>query len=80
MSKICPLCNGLYRAKKDCPICNKHMEDTGPVINYFDDYSPYLLDDISSYVDGVDETNCLHLFHCNQCNYDKRVIIERKKV
>lgn len=80
MAKICPLCNGLYAVKEKCPICSKVMEDKGPIINYLDDYSPYLLDDISSSVDGVDEVKCLHLFHCSNCNNDHRVVINRKKI
>ncbi len=80
MPLVCPLCNGLYKVNKNCSRCNTIMLDKGPVVNYLDDYSPYLLDDITYTIDGVEGKKCLHLFHCNNCNYDKRTIIEKKEI
>lgn len=77
MDLICPLCNGLYKINIICPLCFSSMKDSGPVVNYLDDYSPYLLDDITSKVDGVSSNKCVHLFKCSRCKYDKKVEIER---
>lgn len=74
---ICPLCNGLYEIRVTCPMCFKSMKDIGPIVNYLDNYSPYLLDEITSKVDGVPSYKCVHLFKCSRCKYDKKVEIER---
>ncbi len=80
MFLVCPLCNGLYEIQQKCFICNNDMVDRGPIVNYLDDYSPYLLDDITTLVDGVEKEKCVHLFYCNNCNYDKRVVISKKEI
>jgi len=77
MELVCPLCNGLYEIKVICPICQNNMEDKGPIVNYLDNYSPYLLDEITSKVDGVSSYKCVHLFKCSRCKHDKRVEVER---
>lgn len=79
MELICPLCNGLYEVEFDCLKCNSDMEDKGPKVNYYDDYSPYLLDEITSNVDGVKRDQCVHVFQCSNCGYKENYSIERKE-
>lgn len=78
MREICPLCNGLYEIIYNCIICSTPMEDKGPKVNYIDDYSPYLLDDISHLVDGVAREECIHIYICPKCHHEAEYPIERK--
>ncbi len=78
MELICPLCNGLYTIQYNCPKCNNTMEDQGAKVNFYDDYSPYLLDEITSKVDGVRGDRCIHIFLCPNCGYESEYVIERK--
>lgn len=80
MKRVCPLCNGLYEIEISCPNCGRDMSDNGPVVNYLDNYSPYLLDDISHTEDGAAEDECTHLFCCPSCGKDKRVGIRRVEI
>ncbi|SHI12031.1 hypothetical protein [Sporanaerobacter acetigenes] len=77
MDLVCPVCNGLYEINVTCDICFKNMIDKGPVVNYLDDYSPYLLDDIAAKVDGAPSYKCVHIYQCPNCKHDKRVEIDR---
>lgn len=77
MDLVCPLCNGMYEVEYLCPYCSNTMTDKGALVNYLDDYSPYLLDDISHQVDGAPYDKCVHLFFCPYCKTDKRVEIDR---
>lgn len=77
MDLVCPFCNGIQETNKSCPKCSNTMGDDGPIVNYLDDYSPYLSNDITQLVDGVPHDQCLHLFSCSKCGYDERVIVNR---
>ncbi|NLW23037.1 MAG: hypothetical protein GXY88_07275 [Tissierellia bacterium] len=79
MKRVCPLCNGLYKVDFNCSKCNTIMEDTGPRVNFMDDYSPYLVDDISHTVDGVKRDQCVHVYKCPNCNSIENHSIERKE-
>lgn len=72
---ICPLCNALYKVYPECPVCKGKLEDTGILENYFGPYSPYLGEELLDRADGVGEQECVHLFNCPQCGYDKRYIV-----
>ncbi|NLJ98348.1 MAG: hypothetical protein GX320_03665 [Tissierellia bacterium] len=78
MKSICPLCNGLYEIDYNCTNCNTNMIDKGPKVNYLDDYSPYLLDEITHRVDGVKRDECLHIYQCPNCGLQQNYSIERK--
>lgn len=80
MRTICPLCNGLYKVDYNCISCNASMLDNGPVVNYMDDYSPYLLDDVTHPIDGAKRDECVHLYRCLNCNKDQLYSIERKRI
>lgn len=74
---ICPLCNGLQTIKVKCPRCNCYMVDEGPIVNYMDNYSPYLASSITQMVDGAKHNQCMHLFRCKKCKMDKRIAIDK---
>lgn len=78
MEIICPLCNGLKEASEICPDCNASMDDTGPIENYFDDYSPYLDKNITQILNSANPEVCVHLFKCNQCGRDMRISISKE--
>jgi Cys-tRNA synthase (O-phospho-L-seryl-tRNA:Cys-tRNA synthase) len=80
MELVCPLCNGIVDFNIKCPICDKSMINEGPVVDYLDEYSPYLASDITQLVDGAPYDKCVHLFQCKHCNYDDRVQIDRVRM
>ncbi|QZY57242.1 hypothetical protein [Crassaminicella profunda] len=80
MEYVCPICNGMATYLLRCPHCGKQMENRGTVVEFLDDYSPYLAMDITQLVDGAAHDQCVHLFYCEECKYDKRVSIQRIKM
>lgn len=80
MDLACPLCNGIQEIDVLCPKCSVKMKDNGPIVNYLDDYSPYLSNDMTQLVDGVPHDQCLHVFSCPNCEYDERIKINRVRI
>lgn len=64
---ICPICNGLTRIVKYCPICGELMETGDRVENYYDDYSPYLSYELTDLNDGDPSNICSHVCFCLKC-------------
>jgi len=77
MPAICPLCNGLDFQEVNCPRCGEPMTDSGMVEGYFEPYRPYLDLTILQQTDGVAPEHCLHLFSCQGCGHDQRLIIAK---
>ncbi|MEW9123592.1 MAG: hypothetical protein AB2421_12865 [Thermotaleaceae bacterium] len=77
MELVCPLCNAMDNYIYLCPSCHTPMENTGAIQDYFDDYSTYLPMDITQRIDDAPHEQCVHLFYCNRCHYDKRIGIRR---
>lgn len=77
---VCPLCNSLTQYEVKCHRCGNYMCDQGPIVNYLDDYSPYLSRDLTQLVDGASHDKCVHLFKCKKCYYDKRIEIDRVRM
>lgn len=78
---ICPLCNGFKKVDFTCSQCRHSLEDTGRIIDYFDDYSAYMEIEDMKKSDGYMSTNsnheCAHLFYCSYCkNGEVRLIKE----
>jgi hypothetical protein len=78
---ICPLCNGFYELHLYCTQCDGKLEEKGKVMDYFDDYSPYMEIDMMKQFDGypttLHEHMCAHLFYCPSCqNEEVRFIKE----
>ncbi|THE10861.1 hypothetical protein E1I69_17120 [Bacillus timonensis] len=77
---ICPLCNGLNNASFSCAQCGKSLEDSGRIIDYFDDYSAYMQIDDMKKIDGIQTTfqnnECAHLFYCTNCHNQEIKLIK----
>lgn len=75
MEYVCPICNGLSSYIVKCQQCGSQMDNVGAIHDFYDDYSPYLPIPIAQRIDNVGSTECVHLFYCKKCNYDKRIAI-----
>lgn len=77
---ICPLCNGFNNASFSCAQCGNSLEDSGRIIDYFDDYSAYMQIDDMKKIDGIQTTfqnkECAHLFYCINCHNQEIKIIK----
>lgn len=77
---ICPLCNGFDTIESSCPICGNDLEDSGKVMDYYDDYSPYMpIDQMkleNGYPSDYKNEQCSHLFKCPKCTYDEIRMIQ----
>lgn len=76
---ICYLCNGLKKMEKKCPVCDAHMLDGGKVVDYYDDYAPYIEIEDAQLIDGIPDSSishqCVHVSVCSACNYTEEIII-----
>lgn len=78
---ICPLCNGFGSNQTfSCNNCGNELEDSGRIIDYFDDYSAYMEIDDMKKIDGYPTTlsqhECAHLFHCPTCHSQEVKLIK----
>jgi hypothetical protein len=77
---VCPLCNGLRAIKITCDHCGNEMYDRGKIMDYYDDYSPYMEIDLLKMEDGYPDTysqhQCPHLYSCLNCAKDKIIFIK----
>ncbi|WP_449539279.1 hypothetical protein [Ferdinandcohnia sp. Marseille-Q9671] len=77
---ICPLCNGFKNASFSCAQCGNELEDSGRIIDYFDDYSAYMQIDDMKKIDGIQSTlsnhECAHLFYCVNCHNQEIKLIK----
>ncbi|MGM7700124.1 hypothetical protein ACSVDE_00295 [Pseudalkalibacillus sp. Hm43] len=76
---ICPVCNQLSSTQYRCPSCLGMMEDSGRVMDYYDDYSPYAEIDSLKMEDGIPDdekdNQCPHVFYCSQCAAENVLLI-----
>ena len=72
---MCPLCNGFESLNLACPNCGNRLEDSGRLMDYFDDYSPYMPIDQMKLEDGysmdAEQGQCPHLCKCQNCGHDE---------
>lgn len=77
---ICPICNGLQEVQKYCSTCGTTLEDSGRVMDFYDDYSPYMpIDQMkleNGYPNDYETEQCAHLFKCPYCGHDEIVFIQ----
>ncbi|MED4227602.1 hypothetical protein [Neobacillus cucumis] len=77
---ICPVCNGLREVYLLCTHCGEPMLEAGRLIDFFDDYSPYMEIDLMKLEDGYPDTNsgqkCPHLYRCPACHNDEVIFIK----
>ncbi|MBM7551118.1 hypothetical protein [Thalassobacillus pellis] len=82
--KVCSYCNGLKHLEQQCPACKNLMDDQGKLVDYLDDYSPYLDVGITKMVDGdrqsVKSDHCIHVLRCKSCDRDEVVVIEEEPI
>ncbi|MDF2854581.1 MAG: hypothetical protein K0Q87_432 [Neobacillus sp.] len=76
---VCPVCNGLREVDLICSHCGEHMNESGRLMDYYDDYSPYMEIDLMKMEDGYQDTKsghkCPHLYSCPSCQNDKVIFI-----
>lgn len=72
--EVCPFCNGLASTSYTCPQCVEVLQDCGKTVDYLDNYSPYLDQQILQEVDGLphaeSNTYCVHIFYCPACRIE----------
>lgn len=77
---ICPNCNGFETAKFQCPNCGATMDDSGRIMDFYDDYSPYMEIDELKLEDGYPNTfsknQCPHLMSCLHCGRNEIKFIQ----
>jgi hypothetical protein len=77
---ICPVCNGLREVYLMCTNCGEPINDSGRLIDFFDDYSAYMEIDLmkmeDGYPDSVSGNKCPHLYHCPACQKDEVIFIK----
>jgi hypothetical protein len=76
----CPVCNGFREAYLLCSNCGKPMMESGRLMDFFDDYSPYMEIDLMKMEDGYPDTNsghkCPHVYRCSSCNIEEILFIK----
>jgi hypothetical protein len=80
----CPLCNQYEVREWYCKNCNTLMDDSGRVIDFFDDYSPYLdIDGMKAadgYSDDLSHSRCPHYFYCSSCNHSEVILVDEWEI
>lgn len=71
---VCPVCNGFQQLNLSCPACNETIEDKGRIMDFFDDYSPYMQIDQMKLEDGYPDDFakqlCPHFLKCTHCGFE----------
>lgn len=77
---ICPVCNGLREVFLLCSNCGEAMIESGRLMDYYDDYSPYMEIDLMKLEDGYPDNYsghmCVHLYRCSRCQKDDVILIK----
>ncbi|WP_342430156.1 hypothetical protein [Neobacillus sp. FSL H8-0543] len=77
---VCPVCNGLREVYLICANCGDPMIESGRLMDYYDDYSPYMEIDLMKMEDGYLDTKsgqkCPHLYCCPSCQKDEVIFIK----
>ncbi|WML43273.1 hypothetical protein [Neobacillus sp. PS3-40] len=77
---ICPICNGFRTIYLTCETCGSEMLERGRIMDYYDDYSPYMDIDLMKMEDGYKDTysnhKCPHLFRCPNCASEEVILIK----
>lgn len=77
---ICPICNGFKDIKITCSLCGNELNDTGRIMDYYDDYSAYMpIDQLKmedGYLSDFANSECPHLLKCPVCGHDEVKLIK----
>jgi hypothetical protein len=76
----CPVCNGFREVYLLCSSCGEPMMESGRLMDFYDDYSPYMEIDLMKLEDGYPDTNsdhkCPHMYRCPVCNKEEVFLIK----
>ncbi|KLT19153.1 hypothetical protein [Neobacillus vireti] len=77
---VCPVCNGFRDVYLLCAYCSEPMLESGRIMDFYDNYSPYMEIDLMKMEDGYPDTNsghkCPHLYRCPSCQHDEIILIK----
>lgn len=77
---VCPICNGFQEVEKTCSHCGNKLEDNGRLMDYYDDYSPYMPIDQMKLENGFPndyrQEQCSHFFKCVKCGFEEVVFVQ----
>ena len=77
---VCPLCNQMMQMNYKCATCQTIMEDSGRIMDYFDDYSAYLdiegMKRCNGYPNDQKNHECPHVFYCTNCGKEEVYLIK----
>jgi len=79
MSRICPVCNGLYNKQVICPNCGMVMDQAGRPEEYIEPYGPNMeKDTLLSNANSItmEGNYCIHLYTCPRCNSIEKNAVE----
>jgi hypothetical protein len=71
---VCPLCNGFISSVYTCPHCAGKVEDRGKAVDYIDDYSAYMDENILQ--ENMATSSCTHLFYCTSCENQYQIQVQ----
>ncbi|NLU36154.1 MAG: hypothetical protein GXX01_03910 [Clostridiales bacterium] len=69
MSRICPVCNGLYNKQVICSNCGALMDQAGRPEEYVEPYAPYMEKNTLLLNNALtaEDSYCIHLYACPEC-------------
>jgi len=77
---ICPICNGLEERSLKCSECGGALTENGRIMDFYDDYSPYMPIDQMKLEDGFKDDfkkeTCPHLYKCMDCGHEEIQFIQ----
>lgn len=77
---MCPICNGFEEFSLKCNKCGEEMNESGRIMDYYDDYSAYMEIDHLKLEDGYPDTlsqhKCPHVYSCPTCLVEQIVFIK----
>lgn len=77
---MCPICNGFEQVTITCPSCGKVMDDSGRIMDFYDDYSAYMeIDELKledGYANTFSKSQCPHLMSCLFCGRNEIQFIQ----
>lgn len=77
---LCPVCNGFHEVSLLCSNCGEPMSESGRLMDFYDDYSPYMEIDLMKMEDGYPDSNsghkCPHVYRCLTCNKEEVILIK----
>ncbi|SMB94214.1 hypothetical protein SAMN00017405_0167 [Desulfonispora thiosulfatigenes DSM 11270] len=75
----CMVCNGIEQFAPECKRCHQKMKDLGRIEDYYSSYSPYEEQDSIAILQEATNA-CIHLIHCEECSYTKKIKIPYTKI